>query len=1269
MTRPETTPPSSQTGSAPARPQVRLDIRIGTTEPTQHTITGGEYLIGGAAGCNLILPGAHLPHLICQIAVTTDGVRLRRLADTFPVLLNGEPAPAITPMPLHTGDRLSVGPADITVAVRERAVLRPSLIPFPAPGPSEPAAQSPTPPPPRVAEELLRQEWAKLDQAKTRFAEEAAELEADRVLWYRRRAEIEAECQRLRDHATAPVAALTEREQLVQIREQELKRTQNELAAIREQLFTQYTGHRAELAQIQETLHARQTEFAQREQRFEAELRTHEPRLAELRLRQEQLSTAFGELNAQRSALEIAKRELAQERESFTQERQQFEQERAEHERARTAQDEERTLREEQFLAERKKLAEDRERYTADLLRLDRWQGTLDDRKQYLDHYAAEVDLRSAQVRRDTAELEEQVTLADAEQGHLRAENERLEQLRGELDARSGQLSEQASRIESQQATLAVLQAKLERQQHDLRQEAARLAAERVRQEEARTELDTRLRDAEVVRAELSLVRDDRAEQERAFAERTSLLETTLQEIHDQQDQLAGEQARLKQREEELDQRSAEIAEQAAMLKSRLTQALDLQQRLETDRAALRQREGTLTETETARVAFQDQLRRRAEELANRSRELDQAAARVAEERTAWERVANDFQQERARTEQIIQTTRDELAARTAELERQTAHLTEREATLMRQVDRLRETGRNVAQGRKQLAEARRQWDADRTAAAERDQQSREDLLAFHNATGTQIERLRTEAQSLEEQTGTAFERLTAARELLRGQLAELHTYAAQSRSELDAARAALRADADRIRDREQLLERARDENRLAVAQFRQQLLEWQTRVGDLKETMARTESRVDTRQAEVNAAASRLDATTLELARQTEELRREREQVSERRAEVDRHLSDMREWYRKKLRELANQNTPTLPVEMPEPTIRIAPTAPDDLEPGDRQLGDLLRSLDLIDGEALTALWNEANRQHRTLRQVLLASGAISLYQLALIEAGNLDALMLGRFRVVDRLRVTPRETVYRVFDPLRADGPSHGTFLLRHLSESECQDATHPDEFRQRFAAVREAAHPNLAATVEVLDILGRPAAVQEWITGAPSLEWPATAAIPGVWLRLVSGAAAGLAAGHAAGLVHGRLVSNTFVLTDDGDLKLLGLADPYWLLGLAEPDVEPTAAVDLRALGRIIFGWSQLGQQAASKKRGSRTKGFPEQLLTIIRRLEADADTPMADTAVGAEPYHAIEELLDHIQQLAVSFPCRSTDWAELLAEVAGRSDESEPFRQSA
>ena len=100
---------------------------------------------------------------------------------------------------------------------------------------------------------------------------------------------------------------------------------------------------------------------------------------------------------------------------------------------------------------------------------------------------------------------------------------------------------------------------------------------------------------------------------------------------------------------------------------------------------------------------------------------------------------------------------------------------------------------------------------------------------------------------------------------------------------------------------------------------------------------------------------------------------------------------------------------------------------------------------------------------------------------------------------------------------------------YLLRHLAEAETQDAVHPDEFRQRFAAARDAAHPNLAAVVEVLEIAGRPAVLQEWLTGLAAADWPAHAAHPGCWVRLATMAAEGIDAAHRAGLIHGRLTSD--------------------------------------------------------------------------------------------------------------------------------------------
>ena len=243
------------------------------------------------------------------------------------------------------------------------------------------------------------------------------------------------------------------------------------------------------------------------------------------------------------------------------------------------------------------------------------------------------------------------------------------------------------------------------------------------------------------------------------------------------------------------------------------------------------------------------------------------------------------------------------------------------------------------------------------------------------------------------------------------------------------------------------------------------------------------------------------------------------------------------------------------------------------EIEPGDRQLGDLLRSLELVDADALTALLTEARRQRRSLRQLLLAGNYLTLYQMALIEAGNLDGLVIGPVRVIDRLQAGPREAVYRVFDPRR-----NGDALLRWLAEAEMHDAVHPDEFRQRFAALAALHSDHITATYEVLEVAGRPAVLQEWLTGLPGSDWPALTAAPGVWLRLTTQAGLALRAAHDAGLGHGALTASSFVCTPEGVVKLCGLGEPRWLAAPPLPEgFEADAAGDLRALGRIAAAWA--------------------------------------------------------------------------------------------
>jgi hypothetical protein len=476
----------------------------------------------------------------------------------------------------------------------------------------------------------------------------------------------------------------------------------------------------------------------------------------------------------------------------------------------------------------------------------------------------------------------------------------------------------------------------------------------------------------------------------------------------------------------------------------------------------------------------------------------------------------------------------------------------------------------------------------------------------------------------------------------VRDHLAEIHTYAREGREDLETARRQVHDEAERVRQRELAIQVARDEHRLAVAAFRQQLIEWQGQVGEMKQVLQRGENQLDRRRAEVDEQARLLESTSARLAEQAEQLEREQRQVAERRGEMDRHLADMREWYRRKLRELAGVDSSG---EAPQ-VVRMAGLDEDEAERAeegrtvlpmteeidsiDRQLAQLLRSLELVDADTIAALLLEARRQRRSLRQSLLAGGYLTLYQMALIEAGNLDGLVLGPVRVIDRLSATGREAVFRVFDPRR-----NSEALLRHLAEAEMHDAVHPDEFRQRFAAAAEVHHPHLAEVLEVLEVAGRPAVLCEWLSGLPGSEWPALAAAPGAWFRLVHQSALALQTVHAAGLCHGHLEPGCFVLTGAGALKLCGLGEPRWLVGL--PNDAESPAADLAALGRIAAGWAAL---AAGKS--SKVKPLPDELQAILTRWN---ETGYASAAA----------LLDDLDAVGARVPGSGTAWDRLLRQA--------------
>ena len=900
-------------------------------------------------------------------------------------------------------------------------------------------------------------------------------------------------------------------------------------------------------------------------------------------------------------------------------------------------------------------LARREEQYKSDLIRLDRLQGTLDERERKLAERLAEVERRETDVGERETQFDESLK-------RQREQADQLSRLHADWTARTALLNEREQAIEAQQSALTALRSRMERTRDEVRNEAALLVEQRARQEATEHTLQELSRQIERQRAEFA------AEQESAVAakleldERGLAIQETLAQLKQLEERLAADSAALDARKQELDRQAAEQITTAEQLQRQAAELAELQLRLNADRTVVSERGAAIGQTDEVRRALQEQLQRRADELATREKQLEEAARLQAEAAQELEQLRERIAATNAEIEAKWAAGQEELRARSATADERAAELARREETLQRHVEKLRAVGVAVAAERKANFVARSQWAAEQSALVAESDALRAELENFRQRTAEDSEQFQQQLPELELRGEAVFVRLALAREQLRAHVAELHDYTQQCHRDLQTLRSQIQSDYERVRAAQLAVQHERSEHRLAVTAFRQQLIEWQGRIADMRQMFAHDGTRLEWKQAEVDAAARQLDATSQKLARQAADLSVQEQEVNERRTEMERHLGDMREWYRRKLRELAHaapasaeMALPKLAIaEEPEPADEFIPaTIAADLDPADRQLGELLSNLELIEPDALATLLNESRRQRRSLRQVLLSSRdggmpLLTLYQLALIEAGNLDGLVLGRLRVVDRLMVNPRESIYRVFDPRRG-----GAALLRQLGEADAGDADRAAEFRERFEAATAIRHDNVAATLEVLDINGRPAVLQEWVAGLSSADWPSAAAAPGVWFRLMMQAALGLDAAHRAGQCHGHLSPRTILITGVGVVKVLGFGDPPWLAGV---EAEGTVAGDLIALGGLATSWAAL----APRRRGNKPpKPLPAALQGIIDRLRPDV----------VNGFTAASEVLAALEAAGTKLPDASDAWDELLEHAAQSGAAPAVWRKSA
>ncbi len=1026
----------------------------------------------------------------------------------------------------------------------------------------------------------------------------------------------------------------------------ELTAARQELADLRRQFFEHYQDRRDRQALMQEELEKTRIELDEREKK----LRFDEQEFAERRQRD----------RAQHEAIERRENELTQRTLKLEQERRAFEDRLKQSEADTDAKLGDLILREKKLADRVSELESKTKQYEADVLRLNRLQGELESQRTEHATDAAAIAKQRDELREDSAELAEQVAKLDAWRTELTEEAERLGKQKQEQDAQNRDLVERTAAVEGQQATLTILRGRLERMREDVRKREEQLDGERERLRVLEEDLTSKEEGLKQLEAEMCAEQDNRAREQKQWAERGAAMEAAVRQMKIAQEKINADRLLLEQQAKDLETGRSQLAETESLLHSRMSQLAETRDRLDLERNSLQQRSVNLLEREEAGAAFQEQLRKRSEEIDARHAEIERLVGEMEERGAAIEAKSAEITEREQSLKTQLETWRTELETKAQTLQQKHSEIAGFE-------DRFQEQMNLVSVQRQAHAREREEFQAEQRQALEDLAKSRAEYDAIRAEAQSLVENL-PEAES---RAGAVAERLGLAREQLRNHLGEIHQYVRQCQDDLTQLRGKLQNDLEELQTHEQSLRQRHDEHRLALAAFKQHLVEWQGQIAELRRSLARGENRLERKQAQVHEQARVINAESQRLAQHAEELQQQERDVADRREEIDRHLVDMREWYRRKLRDLAG--IPLVPGEAPkldEPAILPVPaateSADEDGEPGiiptgrsilalkppgehgDDRLGRLMRDAQLIDGDTLTALLAEARRQRRSLRQVLLASGVITLYQLALIETGNLAGLMLGPVRVIDRLRTSPHETAYRVFDPRRGVEA-----VLRHLSEGDLADPLKPEDFRKHF---RQAMlnDPHVGNTLDVFELAGRPAVLQEWLTGLTAVDWPPLAAAPGVCWRLLTQAAQGLAAGHRAGLVHGHLSEDSLLLTGEGVLKIRGLGEPAWLVG-SQTDDEPSMREDLRALGRIASSWCT----PAGVRKGPKTKPLPDALVSVLFRLAADGD----------QGYRDVNELLADLNSAADAIPPNAEAWDRLLKYIREHGASESPLRRSA